>query len=438
MAESQKIRCDVAVVGSGPGGATVARDLTLGGADVVLLERGGDNPPRGNAVSAIKYVGGAGFLNKGVFITREGYQIVRCLTLGGTSLMYLGCAWDPPSELMNRWGIDLTVETAQIKQELPVGPLPDRLIGPRARALTDSATSLGYDWKKIPKLVQADNCRTNCGSCMFGCPHKAKWHARDWVEDVRGKGLRVMTDTRCVQVTGKNGAVAGVTAFRGLNTRVEVEARAVVVAAGGVGSPGLLQRSGLTEAGDSFFFDPFIVVSGYVDGDFSPNREFPMATGMHLPEEGVMVTDMPVPWPVLADNALFAKKPHRMLPAKNMVGLLVKVRDDMEGSISADEKIGSKPLTPVDQAKLRLGEKISCRLLANIGAKNIWSSLPSAAHPGGTCRIGKVVDRNLETRIKNLFVADASVIPEPWGLPPTLTVLSLARRLSRHLFAEVL
>lgn len=434
----QKIRCDVVVVGSGPGGATVARDMAAGGAKVVLLERGGDNKPTGSAIGAVKYVGGPGFLNKGVFITRQGYQIVRCLTLGGTSLMYLGCAWDPPSALMNRWGIDLAEETAQIKSELPIGPLPDRLIGPRARALTESAAALGYDWKKIPKFVEAQNCRTDCGSCMFGCPHKAKWHARDWVEDAREKGLTVMTNTRCVQVKGDKQAATGVLAFKGLNTRVEVEAGAVVVAAGGVGSPGLLQRSGLKEAGDSFFFDPFIVVSGYVDGDFTPNREFPMATGMHLEDEGVMVTDMPVPWPVLADNALFAKKPHRMLPAKNMVGLLVKVRDDMEGSISADEKIGSKPLTPADQAKIRLGEKISCQLLENIGAKKIWSSLPSAAHPGGTCRIGKVVDKNLQTRVKNLFVADASVIPEPWGLPPTLTVMALGRRLSRHLLEKVL
>jgi choline dehydrogenase-like flavoprotein len=32
-----------------------------------------------------------------------------------------------------------------------------------------------------------------------------------------------------------------------------------------------------------------------------------------------------------------------------------------------------------------------------------------------------------------LFVCDASVIPESWGLPPTLTLLALADRLVAHL-----
>jgi choline dehydrogenase-like flavoprotein len=45
------------------------------------------------------------------------------------------------------------------------------------------------------------------------------------------------------------------------------------------------------------------------------------------------------------------------------------------------------------------------------------------------------VDQNLETEIKNLFVADASVIPEALDRPVVLTVISLAKRLSEHLLA---
>jgi choline dehydrogenase-like flavoprotein len=52
---------------------------------------------------------------------------------------------------------------------------------------------------------------------------------------------------------------------------------------------------------------------------------------------------------------------------------------------------------------------------------------------GGSAKIGDVVDSNLATEIDGLFVCDCSVIPEAWGLPPTLTILALARRLARQL-----
>jgi len=46
------------------------------------------------------------------------------------------------------------------------------------------------------------------------------------------------------------------------------------------------------------------------------------------------------------------------------------------------------------------------------------------------------VDANLATEVDGLSVCDASVIPEAWGLPPTLTILALARRLARQLGGE--
>ena len=51
-------------------------------------------------------------------------------------------------------------------------------------------------------------------------------------------------------------------------------------------------------------------------------------------------------------------------------------------------------------------------------------------------KIGDVVDSNLKTQHDNLYVCDCSVIPEAWGLPPTLTILGLGKRLSKHLLRE--
>ena len=48
-------------------------------------------------------------------------------------------------------------------------------------------------------------------------------------------------------------------------------------------------------------------------------------------------------------------------------------------------------------------------------------------HNGAAAAIGVVVDKNLQTKIDNLFVCDASVLPESPGLPPMLTIMAVAK-----------
>ena len=54
-------------------------------------------------------------------------------------------------------------------------------------------------------------------------------------------------------------------------------------------------------------------------------------------------------------------------------------------------------------------------------------------HPGGTARVGKLVDANLETPIQNLYCCDTSVLPEALGRPPVLTIVVLGKRLAQRL-----
>ena len=54
-------------------------------------------------------------------------------------------------------------------------------------------------------------------------------------------------------------------------------------------------------------------------------------------------------------------------------------------------------------------------------------------HPGGTAAIGRVVDKNLMTEIKNLYVCDNSVMPRSGGIPPVLTLIALGKKFARSL-----
>jgi len=47
-----------------------------------------------------------------------------------------------------------------------------------------------------------------------------------------------------------------------------------------------------------------------------------------------------------------------------------------------------------------------------------------------------VVDTNLKTEIDGLYVSDASVFPEALGTPVVATVVSMSKRLARHLVEQ--
>lgn len=434
MRNVKKMKADVVVVGSGPGGSTVARDLTLKGKKVILVEWGKDNRPTGTMIAASKYMGGLSGFGKGMMITPEFVMMIRCITLGGTTLMYLGSAFDPPYDTFTKYGIDLDPEeTAGIKRELKIQPFPDEFFGDGAKAIMASARDLGYDWNKLNKFVDPAKGKPTVKEFYFGCKSGAKWQARDWALEAVRKGAVLLTGTFCDEVIVENKVATGIRATGPGGQPYEISADKVVVSSGGVGSPTILQRSGIYDAGKKFFFDPFVITYGYLDRRLP--EEIPMAGGVHLKSDGLFITDMSTPWSMYAYYAASRMKLLKMFKTRGLVSLMTKVSDDLDGLISVTGGI-TKPLTFNDKHKLNMGRAISRKILMNAGAKDIWYSLNAAAHPGGTCRIGDIVNSDLETQFKNLFVVDGSVIPEPWGLPPVLTIISLARRLSKHLAAS--
>jgi choline dehydrogenase-like flavoprotein len=52
-------------------------------------------------------------------------------------------------------------------------------------------------------------------------------------------------------------------------------------------------------------------------------------------------------------------------------------------------------------------------------------------------RIGEMVDTNLQTEVRNLYVCDASTFPEALDRPTVLTIIGLGKRLSDHLLTTV-
>ena len=393
------------------GGATVAKELSCQNKKVLILEWGNNAPLKGTFLQSMKMIGIPG--KNVLFINKKMMMLIRGTTTGGSSTFYCAAVTDPPFEQLESHGIDITKEVEELKKEIPIAPLSDELIGPIGTRIMESARDLGYDWQKINKFIFQDKCRAGCWRCSFGCPYDAKWTARNFVEEAIDNGAVLINGAKVKSVI-KNGGTATGVEFTKNGRKHRVEAPVIVLAAGGIGSAEILRRSGMENAGYDFFVDPVLMATGKVK-DIKEGKEIPMQAGWHVKGE-FMLTDLVVP-----------KSPK--------LSIMIKIRDELKGRITSGGGC-RKELSPEDYKKMDAGFAHAEKILKNAGVKTPQKSMGLASHPGGTVKIGELLDSNLKTQWDNLYVCDCSAIPGPNGQPPTLTILGLGKRLAGHLLKK--
>jgi len=427
-------QADVVIAGSGPGGATVARELSRKGKKIIVCEAGRYHKWFGYTASTMNILEG-----KGMTFSKEGNWIFSAKTAGGGSVVYGGLAFKPPAWLKEKYGIDLEPEVEEIYEEVPIRPLPETHIGPGALKILEAARDLGLDWKPNDRFIRPDKCKPDCGRCMHGCKESAKWTAREYLEEAVRCGSRLLLRTKVDRVLTESGRAVGVRA-RGPGGPIDILADTVIVSAGGLGTPPILQRSGLYDAGMGFVVDYGRFVCGPC-GTKPSRHEIPAACGVNLAEDGIILVDA-TPKPLLYAAMLGLSGPKqwlslpKVLENKKTIGILMMVKDALEGRINLDRSF-SKPIDPSSWAKLNQGTVLAEEILQRAGVrrKDIVTTAPFAAHQLSSVRIGGLLDKNCQTPIKGCYCLDASVIPEEWGLPPMVTIVALGKRLAKHLAA---
>ena len=421
-------RIDVIVVGTGPGGATVAKELSQRNKRVLILEWGDNDPLTGSFWQGARALLVPG---KSLLLTNQLLGLARGITTGGSSIYYCATCFPVPFEMLKSYGIDIVNEVEETITEIPVAPLKDEMVGPMSKRITESAHDLGYNWEKLDKFMYQDRWKPEYKFGHYGDPHRVKWSARMFVEEALDNGAVLMNRAKVTKVIIEDKTAVGVEYTKGRKIS-KVFASKVIISAGGIGTPVILRASGIKRAGYDFFFDPLIGVRGTIKDINVPNSEIPMSAGVHMEDEGYMMTDLAHPF---AFTALFAAEVFRfdkMFDRSNTLQIMVKAKDNLGGRLS-DRGGVRKNLDKNDKWKLLRGYERAKRILNNAGAKDIFKTWYLAAHPGGTVKIGEIVDSNLKTEYENLYVCDCSVIPEAWGLPPTSTIIGLGKRLAKHL-----
>ncbi|MEW6077487.1 MAG: GMC family oxidoreductase [Thermodesulfobacteriota bacterium] len=427
-----RIETDVVVVGTGPGGATVARQLAGQGRDVVLVERGTWNQWAVGRYASLLTI------NK-LVRPRGGGLMARGITVGGSSVVYNGNAYDPPSWLKTELGIDLSEETRQTKEELMIAPLPESFYRkwPCTLRLVEAAADVGIQLVPQQKFIDPGKCHPSCDDCMLGCRRGAKWTARSYVQEGEQNGARLFTGAFVDRVIIENGAARGI--FVKSPHVDEIRANKIVISAGGIGTPAILLRSGIKKAGEGFFIDPMNVVYA-IGRELGPKNEmtFCFASEQFVETEGFLVGTIGA-LPVFGNKMLRLAKSMGTAAVTGrlprVMGMFTKIGDSPGGTISIREKI-TKPYLPEDRERFVRGTEACKKIMLKAGADpdTFMVDHNVGGHPGGTAAIGRVVDDHLEAfAAKNLFVCDASVFPRSPGRPPTLTLIALARHLAKTL-----
>ncbi len=427
----KRMETDVVIAGSGPGGGTLARELTRRGKNVVIVERGGwQNWPLGTLASMATVTQ--------MIRSTSGGLMGRGITAGGSSVVFNGNAYEPPTWLKEELGIDLAEEVAEAREEAGVKVLPDSFYDrwPATRRLIEAAGEADVALLPQKKFINPDKCVNGCDDCMLGCRHGAKWTSRTYIKEAMEGGARILTRTKVNSVIRDNGEAKGVN-ISGPDGIEEIRAEKVVLAAGGIGTPIILLRSGV-DAGEGFFIDPMNVIMGVgKDKGTLGEMSFSVASEEFVESDGFLVGTVGafMVWSAQLTRLESFKAIFRSHQYKRIMGMFTKIGDTPGGRIHADGTI-EKPYPAEDQVKFEKGTKACRDILVGAGADpdSITVARDIGGHPGGTAAIGRVVGKDLQVNgVKGLYVCDASVFPRSPGRPPTLTLISLAKHLAKNL-----
>jgi choline dehydrogenase-like flavoprotein len=412
------------------GGATLAKELSAKGKDVLVLEQGGDERKVGTFKDCLRYYNSNKF-TKLPKRSKEGVILWRTIMAGGSTVVSCANGVRCLEKELSEFGVPLGEELMEVEREAQVSPIAEDLLSESSKKIMSASKDLGYRMERMPKFINPKKCR-KCGNCVMGCTRGAKWTALNYLKEAARNGAQLAYHIEVQSIIVENGKAKGVRAL-GPQGQIEILSDIVIVSAGGLGTPVILQHSGIREAGTNLFVDLFVNTYGMTE-ELNPIHEPPMALVDHefYRDRGFILSPF-VNYTRVARWVELGVLPS-LLPSDRFIGLMTKIVDEPVGCVFPDGRV-SKPVTIKDQERLKEGTLIATEILVKAGVrkKSIFVSRPQGAHLGGTAAIGKVVDKDLQTKVENLFVCDLSVFPVAPGMPPMLTIAALAKRLAKTL-----
>jgi choline dehydrogenase-like flavoprotein len=489
---------DVIVIGSGAGGATFAHRCSAAGRRVLLLERGrprSETDPSHDEQAAL--IDKKPYDDRHIDVNGTSRRLYMGGGLGGSTALY-GAAlmrparddfhpgkhyadrlprssWDWPIAYENLeryyeaaerlYGVSAARDDDFGTLQAPVGATPTLPLHPVNERLMAANRREGLRPFRLPLAIDFARC-LQCATCPgYHCPTGARKSAAHLLESAPGE-VRVLANTEVEQlVRDGRGQPDGVAAVdRETGKRSIYRARRYVLAAGAVGSPLVLERSGIEhpQLGRNYMMHYSPIVVGLFVRSLGVENAYIKQVGFsdfylganQFPHKMGLVQSLPIPGPLMLAKAALRWLPRfvldflraRMLP---LVGIIEDLPDPAnrvfwgaDGRPSLRHRFAEYDLERGRQLA-RLTAQILKRAGATYCATSGFASQEHVAHQCGTLRFGKDPDHavlDAECRMfqyPNVFVVDGSFMPTSLGVGPALTIMANALRVADIVACEV-
>lgn len=510
---------DVVIIGSGAAGGTLAATLAeRSGLRVVLLERGGHfgreffNQREWDMSNAL-------YAERGLRTTDDGAIPVRggeCV--GGGTTVNVALSFDPVPRVWARWrdevglegfsfdpaandygvsGLNLARCIADVRARVNVQAPPESEINRNNGLFAAGCAALGYATRRFELNMRG--C-IGCGFCSVGCAYDAKQSTLvTYIPDALARGVTLIHHAEALAIDYDGDRARGVQ-LRVRETQpgsrtnavpageLYVRAKLVVVSAGAIESPALLQRSGHPDPHDrigrGLVLHPSLPFVGRASSEVAG----------HLGIEGTMYSDQFAQSDGFYFECLFGHPLYGaavlpglahdhfdlMLSYRRLFGfgaMLVDASHD-DNRVRWDGRAGrariAYRLTQADAARLRKAARIGIEIVFAAGGESAWlaseerlgplrggrfrtaadaqytselrftsnQTTLTSAHPQATTRMGADPQRaTLNSRgethaAKNLIVCDASAFPSSCGVNPMISIMALARYQGLRILGE--
>ncbi len=474
---------DVVVIGSGFGGAVAALRLTEKGYRVAVLEEGrrfapADFPKTSWRVRDYLWAPRLGCRGIQRLTPLRDVLVLSGAGVGGGSLVYANTLYEPPTHVWPEpgWGEELAPWYDQARRMLGVTRFPGDT--PADHVMRGVAARLGvaesFEHTPVgvwfgedgvdPYFGGAGPMRNGCdlrGACMTGCRRGAK-NSLDlnylWLAEQGGAEIHAETKaTRIVREGHVRGSVPGrwlVETGRGT-----FSAPQVVLAAGVLGTVGLLLRSGLggPQVGDGVRTNSEVIVGASANGSAVDYSRGVAITSMIRADEHTQIQPvrygrgsnlMGLLGTILVDEAgpgrwLAAAFRHPVAFARSLwlrrwsertvILLVMQTRENAmrirlrRGRLTTQDSNAPGAIPVANEAARIAAELIGGEPGSSIN--EVVLGTPTTAHIlGGAC-IGTVVDRyHRVVDAPGLHVLDGAAVNANLGVNPSLTIAAQAER----------
>ncbi len=482
---------DYVIVGTGAGGATAARVLSAAGLRVVMLEEGptlrDDERERGLLDAMAQSTRDFGTISTS---GSAPFPLLQGRCVGGSTAINSGIIWRMPDDVRDEWSTkfglgELVDERAQrrifeqLETELHVSEVDEAVRGGNARLMQRAAEALGLPGKPIRR--NAKDC-VGSARCLQGCPRGARQSMDvSYVPRSIEHGARLHALARATRVVIENGRATAVEGElldreRKRNGRFRIQARrGVILSAGAIFTPLLLQKSGVGRlVGDRFQAHPGAAVVGRFPEPVRMGLGTTQAYEVPLHAQGLKLESLAMPPELLAMRLPgvggdWQRRLHQLdyfaqWCAVARMRALGQVRHALLGGPS----VRYEPL-PEDVERIKHGVALLVRMMFAAGAVEVYpgvARLPEvftraedaelilqagvrrrdfhlmASHHFGTACAGadartSVVAPNLQCHdVSRLFVMDASVFPTNLGVNPQHSIMAVVFRAAEWLANE--